>query len=71
MVAIGEETGRLHDVLLRIASSYELQVDRSIKTLTSLIEPLIILLMGAVVGFVVIAMLLPIFTIDPTKDTGM
>lgn len=67
MVAIGEETGRLHDVLLRIASSYEIQVERSIKTLTSLIEPMIILFMGLVVMFVVVSMLLPIFTLDPTQ----
>ncbi len=66
MLAIGEETGRLDQVLIRIASSYEVEVDRSIKTLTSLIEPLIILSMGLVVGFVVISMLLPIFTLDPT-----
>jgi len=67
MVAIGEETGRLHDVLLRIASSYEVQVERSIKTLTALIEPMIILFMGLVVMFVVVSMLLPIFTLDPTQ----
>ena len=69
MIAIGEETGRLHDVLLRIANSYDIQVDRSVKTLTSLVEPLVILLMGLVVGFVVISMLLPIFTLDPTGGT--
>jgi len=66
MIAIGEETGRLHDVLLRIANSYDIQVDRSVKTLTALVEPLVILLMGFVVAFVVISMLLPIFTLDPT-----
>jgi len=66
MIAIGEETGRLHDVLLRIANSYDIQVERSVKTLTSLVEPMVILLMGLVVGFVVISMLLPIFTLDPT-----
>ena len=66
MIAIGEETGRLHDVLLRIANSYDIQVDRSVKTLTALVEPLVILVMGCVVAFVVISMLLPIFTLDPT-----
>jgi type II secretion system protein F len=67
MVAIGEETGHLPDVLLRVAGSYERVVDQSIKTLTSFIEPLIILAMGLVVGFIVIAMLLPIFSIDPSQ----
>jgi general secretion pathway protein F len=64
MLAVGEETGHLDDALLRIADSYERQVDRSLKTLVSLIEPLIIVVMAAIVGFLVIAMLLPIFSID-------
>ena len=68
MIAIGEETGRLPDVLLQIAPSYEAQADRAVKTVTSLIEPLIILCMGLVVGFIVIAMLLPILTINPTAQ---
>lgn len=66
MIAIGEETGRLDDVLLKVARSYDMEVDRQMKTLTSLIEPLIILAMGIVVGFIVVAMLLPIFSIDPS-----
>lgn len=68
MMAIGEETGRLDDVLVKIARSYDTEVDRAVKTLTSLIEPIIILCMGVVVGFIVIAMLLPIFSIDPSKQ---
>jgi type II secretory pathway component PulF len=66
MIAVGEETGRLPDTLLQVAPSYEAQADRSIKALTALIEPLVILCMGVVVGFIVIAMLLPILTLDPT-----
>jgi type IV pilus assembly protein PilC len=65
MIAIGEETGKLDEVLIKIARSFETEVDRSVKTLTSMIEPMIILLMGGVVGFVVISMLLPIFYLDP------
>ncbi len=65
MMAIGEETGRLDNVLLKISHSYDTEVDRAMKTLTSLLEPLIILFMGLVVGFIVISMLLPIFSIDP------
>lgn len=67
MVAVGEETGHLPDVLLRVAASYENQVDRDIKTLTSFIEPVIILGLGLVVGYIVFSMLLPIFSIDPTR----
>jgi len=69
MMAIGEETGRLDDVLFKIARSYELEVDRAVKTATGLIEPIIILAMGIVVGFIVISMLLPIFSIDPSAGT--
>ncbi len=66
MMSVGEETGQLETVLLRISDSYEMEVDRKVRTLTSLIEPLIIVLMGFVVGFIVIAMLLPIFSLDPS-----
>lgn len=69
IVAIGEETGRLPEVLLRVANSYEVQVDRAIKTATSFIEPLVIVALALVVGTIVIAMLLPVFSIDPT--TGL
>jgi len=65
MMAIGEETGRLDDVLMKVARSYDTEVDRAMKTLTSLMEPIIILVMGMIVGFIVISMLLPIFSIDP------
>jgi type II secretory pathway component PulF len=65
MMAIGEETGRLDDVLMKIARSYDTEVDRAMKTLTSMLEPLVILVMGMIVGFIVISMLLPIFSIDP------
>ncbi|MFA6217121.1 MAG: type II secretion system F family protein [Candidatus Omnitrophota bacterium] len=64
IVNTGEETGNLEKALLRIAVDYEKEVDRIIKTLTRLLEPVIILIMGLVVGFIVIAMLLPIFQIN-------
>ncbi len=66
MIAIGEETGRLDEVLVKIAASNEMEVDRQMKTLTSLIEPMILVFMGGIVGFIVIAMLMPIFGLDPS-----
>ncbi|MDK2971033.1 MAG: type pilus assembly protein PilC [Candidatus Sumerlaeota bacterium] len=66
MMSVGEETGQLDMVLLRISNSFEMEVERKIRTLTSLIEPLIIVAMAVVVGFIVIAMLMPIFSLDPT-----
>ncbi|MFA5118155.1 MAG: type II secretion system F family protein [Candidatus Omnitrophota bacterium] len=64
IVNTGEESGNLEKALLRIAIDYEKEVDRVIKTLTRLLEPVIILIMGLVVGFIVISMLLPIFQIN-------
>lgn len=67
MIAIGEETGRLDEVLVKIAASNEMEVNRQMKTLTSLMEPLILVIMGGIVGFIVIAMLMPIVGMDPTS----
>lgn len=64
LVSIGEETGTLERSLLRISDEYEKEVDRVLKTLTRLLEPVIILVMGCIVGFIVISMLLPIFQIN-------
>jgi len=61
MVSVGEETGNLEHMLTKIADFYEAEVDAKIKALTSLIEPLMIMFAGGVVGFIVISMYLPIF----------
>jgi type IV pilus assembly protein PilC len=62
MVAVGEETGQLEHMLSKIADFYEAEVDAKVKALTALIEPLMIVFVGGVVGFIVISMYLPIFT---------
>jgi type II secretory pathway component PulF len=64
MIEVGEEAGNLEEVLLDAAESYDKDVDRAVKTFVSLLEPAMLLLMGALVGFIVIAMLLPIFTMN-------
>ncbi|MBM3253639.1 MAG: hypothetical protein FJZ16_05265 [Candidatus Omnitrophica bacterium] len=64
IMAIGEETGSLEKSLMRIAGEYEREVDRTLKTLTQFLEPVIILAMGLIVGFIVLSMLLPIFQIN-------
>lgn len=64
IVTVGEETGSLEKSLMRIADDYEKEVDRALKGLTRLLEPLIVLAMGLVVGFIVLSMLLPIFQIN-------
>jgi len=63
MVAVGEETGQLEHMLTKIADFYEDEVDAKVKALTSLIEPIMIVFVGGVVGFIVIAMYLPIFSL--------
>ena len=64
IVAVGEETGTLERSLMRLADDYEKEVDRTLKTLTRLLEPVVILIMGLIVGFIVLSMLLPIFQIN-------
>ncbi|HUG37843.1 MAG TPA: type II secretion system F family protein [Candidatus Limnocylindrales bacterium] len=64
LVRIGEETGRLEEMLLRVADSFEADVRKAVRRLTSLLEPTIILVMGLLVGFIVVAMLLAIFSIS-------
>jgi len=63
MIAVGEETGRLEGMLATVADHYDQEVKRSTKRLTSLLEPVLILSMGLVVGVVVISMLMAIFSI--------
>jgi len=64
MIAVGEESGALERSLFKVADAYDTEIDRSVKTLTSMIEPALILSMGLIVGFIVIAMLLPIFQLN-------
>jgi general secretion pathway protein F len=64
MIAVGEKSGRLEDMLLRVSDAFETEVETTVQGLTALIEPLMILLMGAVVGFIALSILLPIFQIN-------
>ena len=62
MIAVGESTGALDAMLGKIADFYEDEVDQAVDTLTSLLEPVMMVVLGTVIGFIVIAMYLPIFT---------
>ena len=64
VIATGQMTGNVEDGLINIAEMYDTEVETSVRTLTSLLEPLILLAMGGVVGFIVLAILLPIFEIN-------
>jgi type IV pilus assembly protein PilC len=61
MVGVGEATGALDAMLSKVADFYEDEVDNAVSALTALMEPMIIFVLGTVIGFVVIAMYLPIF----------
>ncbi|MGI9099519.1 MAG: type II secretion system F family protein [Solirubrobacteraceae bacterium] len=63
MVKVGEETGALTTMLSKIGDFYEDQVDASVKALTSILEPVMIVFVGGVVGFIVISMYLPLFSV--------
>jgi type IV pilus assembly protein PilC len=63
MVAVGEETGQLETMMDKIADFYEAEVDAKVKALTSLLEPVMIVFVGGIVGFIVISMYLPMFSI--------
>jgi type IV pilus assembly protein PilC len=63
MVGVGEETGALDTMLDKIADFYEDQVAASVKALTSILEPVMIILIGGIVGFIVISMYLPLFNV--------
>lgn len=66
MIAVGEESGRLDDLCLRVANTYDGEVRRALRTLVSMIEPAMILIFGALVGFVALAMLQAIYSINTT-----
>ncbi len=63
MIAVGEQTGRLENMLAKVSEYYESQVNESLASLTSMLEPIIISFLGVSVGFIVVAMFLPIFKI--------
>jgi type II secretion system protein F len=66
MIAVGEESGNLDEVLVNVAESYDRQVDRAVKVFVTLFEPMLLVFMAAIIGFVVISMLLPVFTLSST-----
>jgi len=63
MIGVGEETGALDTMLEKIADFYEDQVEAAVKQLTSILEPVMIILVGAIVGFIVISMYMPLFKV--------
>lgn len=63
MISVGEETGKMEDVLSKVSHVFEVEADQKVKTLTSAIEPLVMIVLGLGVGFLVIAIILPIYNL--------
>lgn len=63
MIDVGEESGRLPEMLVKVGEFYDQEVEQTVKGLTSLIEPLLIIFLGCVVGFIAISIMVPIFSI--------
>ena len=63
MLGVGEETGALEHMLTKIADFYEEQVEAAVKALTSILEPIMLVFVGGIVGFIVISMYLPLFKV--------
>ena len=64
MIAVGEESGNLDEVLVNVADSYDIQVERAVRVFIALFEPALLLVMATLVGFIVISMLLPVFSLS-------
>ena len=64
MIAVGEETGRLDELLLRVADHFDREVRVQVQQFTRLLEPVLILVMGLGIGFIVISMLSAIFSVN-------
>ena len=64
MIAVGEKTGEVESMLKKVSETYQTQVDAKVSTLTSLIEPLMIVAMSVVIGFIVFSVMLPIFQMN-------
>jgi len=64
LISVGEESGSLSGTLQDIAQNYEMETNETVKFLTTMLEPLMIIVVGSLIGFIAIAMLLPVFQLD-------
>jgi len=69
MIAVGEETGRLDQMLVKVANFYDEEVDATLKALTSLIEPMMIVGLGLIVGFIAVSVISPIYSLVGSLGT--
>jgi type IV pilus assembly protein PilC len=71
MVDVGEQTGALPEMLMKIADNFDEEVDNAVAAMTSLLEPIMIVFLAVIVGSIVIALFLPLITLmESVGDTG-
>jgi type IV pilus assembly protein PilC len=63
MMAVGEESGKIDEVLTKLAQVFETESDQKVKTLTAAIEPIVMVILGVGVGFLILAIILPIYNL--------
>ena len=63
MISVGEETGEMGTVLTKVAAYYQQQAEQKVKNLTTALEPIILVILGAVVAFVVLAIITPLYSL--------
>jgi len=70
MMSVGEETGALDDMLAKVSGFLDEEIERTVDALTSLLEPLMIVVLGGAVGAMVICLYLPMFNVDTLVNKG-
>ena len=70
MIQVGEQSGALEEMLYKIADVYENEMEANIMRMTSLLEPIMIVVMGVVMGFIILSICLPIFEIEPACEVS-
>ncbi len=71
MIQVGEETGELDKMLMKVADAYDEEVDAAVTALTGVIEPILIIFIAVVIGFIVVALFMPLLTIMQSMSTGL
>jgi type II secretory pathway component PulF len=70
MISIGEESAQLEQMFEKLAEYYDLEIKKSLERMTSILSPIVILIMGVLVGFIAVAMILPIFQASTMIGAG-
>ncbi|HRT22227.1 MAG TPA: type II secretion system F family protein, partial [Candidatus Hydrogenedentes bacterium] len=70
MIDVGEETGNLDAMLMKVADIYDAEVEAAVEAMLALLEPAIIIILGGIIGFIVVSLYLPIFSLGDVVSNG-